>query len=315
MKEVVGIVFLILVVSSCGNNKADNQHAYSAAISGQPASIVVGIAKIAPEQDILQLSSAVNGIVKKIYNIENDTVQPGTIIMELDHDLEDDKIEQLQNQVKTQIWQIKAEEASIDEMAAKQKNAVKDLNRFSALLKTGSESEQNVDNAATNVASIAASLNRLNSLKEVSRSKLEELKSALRLAVSERDQKIIRSPVKGKILEITSLIGESVDTRQYCIQICPDGKIIAMCEIDENNAALVRIGQTAWIRNVGSSDTLSRGTVYFTANFLKKKSLFMDLAGEKEDRRVRTVKVLLEKREHLLLNSRVECVIDVSPNI
>jgi hypothetical protein len=42
-------------------------------------------------------------------------------------------------------------------------------------------------------------------------------------------------------------------------------------------------------RNVGSLDTLSTGTIYFTSSFLKKKSLFTDQSGEKEDRRVRTI--------------------------
>jgi hypothetical protein len=61
-------------------------------------------------------------------------------------------------------------------------------------------------------------------------------------------------------------------------------------------------------------DTLSTGTVYFTYSFLKKKSLFTDQSGEKEDRRVRTVKILLDQPENLLLNARIECVIDISSN-
>ena len=50
---------------------------------------------------------------------------------------------------------------------------------------------------------------------------------------------------------------------------------------------------------------------YFTSSFLKKKSLFTDQTGEKEDRRVRTIKISLDKSEGLLLNARVECVIDL----
>ena len=52
----------------------------------------------------------------------------------------------------------------------------------------------------------------------------------------------------------------------------------------------------------------------FTASFLKKKSLFTDQAGEKEDRRVRQIKIGLDHPEQLLLNARVECVIDISRN-
>ena len=74
------------------------------------------------------------------------------------------------------------------------------------------------------------------------------------------------------------------------------------------------VGQNGWIRNVGSSDTLSTGKVYFAFSFLKKKSLFTDQSGEKEDRRVRTIKMMLDNPDKLLLNARVECVIDIFSN-
>jgi hypothetical protein len=88
-----------------------------------------------------------------------------------------------------------------------------------------------------------------------------------------------------------------------------------VCEIDEMYAGKIAVGQKGWIRNVGSIDTLSTGTVYFTYSFLKKKSLFTDQSGEKEDRRVRTIKMMLDQPEKLLLNARIECVIDISGNL
>ena len=128
------------------------------------------------------------------------------------------------------------------------------------------------------------------------------------------NQKIILSPVNGRILELTVLAGGSVGTQQSLAQISPEGKTIAVSEIDEMYAGKIVIGQKGWIRNVGSTDTLSTGTVYFTSSFLKKKSLFTDQSGEKEDRRVRTIKLFLDQPEKLLLNARIECVIDISGN-
>jgi hypothetical protein len=136
----------------------------------------------------------------------------------------------------------------------------------------------------------------------------------LQVAQIERGQKIISSPVNGKILELSVLIGGPVSIQQSLAQINPEGKTIAICEIDELNAEKVAVGQKGWIRNVGSSDTLSTGKIYFTSSFLKKKSLFTDQSGEKEDRRVMTIKMMLDQPGKLLLNSRVECVIDLSNN-
>jgi hypothetical protein len=115
-------------------------------------------------------------------------------------------------------------------------------------------------------------------------------------------------------LELTVLLGGSVSIQESFAQISPEGKMIAICEIDEANASKIEVGQKGWIRNVGASDTLSTGTVYFAFSFLKKKSLFTDQSGEKEDRRVRTIKMMLDHPENLLLNTRVECVIDISNN-
>jgi multidrug resistance efflux pump len=189
------------------------------------------------------------------------------------------------------------------------------VQRLKRLLGKGAETQQVVDNAITSLESLEANIQRLQAGVEVSKSKLAEIKVALNLAQTERDQKIIKSPVSGKILEVSTNIGSSLDTRQSFAQINPQGKTIAVCEIDELFADKVVVGQKAWIRNLGSQDTLSTGLVSFTSSFLKKKSLFTDQAGEKEDRRVREIKILIDQPEKLLINARVECVIELTAAI
>ena len=315
MKRYVCLLILLLIFNSCANKEVKNKaDAGKQKIAG-PVNQVVGIGKIEPESDIIQLSSPVNGIVQKIIKKENDTVTAGMPILELDHQLEDTKVLQISREVNTQADQIKADEASLEEFAAKYNNAITEVQRLQRLLAKGAETQQAVDDATTNLKSFQSNLKRLEAAVAVSKSKLSETKAGLQLAEVERDQKIIKSPVTGKILEISTLIGGSVDTRQPFVQISPVCKTIAVCEIDEMYAGKVTVGQKAWVRNVGSLDTLSSGTVYFAFSFLKKKSLFTDQAGEKEDRRVRTVKIMLDQPDKLLLNARVECVIDISGNL
>ncbi len=303
------------MLSSCGNNDVKEKAAANKLKATGTVNQVVGIGKIEPESDIIQLSSPVNGIVQKILAKENDSVGAGTPILELDHKIEDAKVRQLISEVNTQADQIKADEAGIEEFAAKYNNAVSEVQRLQRLLAKGAETQQAVDDANTNLKSFQSNLKRLQANVAVSNSRLSETKAGLQLAEVERDQKIIKSPVTGKILEISILIGGSVDTRQSFAQISPVSKIIAVCEIDEMYADKVSVGQKAWVRNVGSPDTLSAGSVYFAFSFLKKKSLFTDQSGEKEDRRVRTVKIMLDQPDKLLLNARVECVIDISGNL
>ncbi len=315
MKQVFYLLVFLSILTSCGSVDVKDKDGPIKLISATTDNQVVGIGKIEPEGDIIQLSSPVNGIVQKILKKENDTVIKGTAILELEHQLEDAKIYQLNSEVNTQAEQINVDEAGIDEFSAKYKNAVSEVERMQRLLQKGAETQQAVDDATTNLKSFQSNLKRLQASVVVSKSKLLETKAGLRIAEVELEQKIIKAPINGKILEISTLIGSSIDTRQSFAQISPICKTIAVCEIDEMYADNVTVGQKAWVRNVGSTDTLSKGYVFFAFTFLKKKSLFTDQSGEKEDRRVRTVKIMLEQPDKLLLNARVECVIDISSSL
>jgi multidrug efflux pump subunit AcrA (membrane-fusion protein) len=315
MKQYYSILILLSTLISCNNKSVNEKLKSENAKQDLVIDYIVGVGKIIPENDIIQLSSPVNGIVREIYKHENDTVIIGTVILELEHHLEDAKLLQLRNEVATQSAQINVDNASVDEFVAKCNNAKSELNRLQNLLAKGAETQQTIDNASTDLKSFQANLKRLEANVIVSKSRLNETKAALQVAQVERDQKIITSPVHGRILELTVLIGTSVAIQQSFAQINPEGRTIAICEIDELNAEKVAVGQKGWIRNVGSSDTLSTGTIYFTSSFLKKKSLFTDQSGEKEDRRVMTIKMMLDQPGKLLLNARVECVINLSNNI
>jgi len=315
MKHFLIFFSIALVLFSCNSQAEKAKNAgdkATAAPFNTRVTQVVGIGKITPENDIIQLSSAVGGVVKTIYKTENAPVKAGEVILELDHQLDDAKVNQLFSETATQAAQITADKAAIEEYQTKYNNAAVELQRLQRLLAKGAETQQTVDNATANTRSLQANINRLQANVEVSKSKLLETNAALTVAKVERDQKIIPSPVNGKLLEISTLIGSAVDSKQPFAQINPEGKTIAVCEIDELFAYKIATGQKAWVRNLGQQDTLSTGTVVFTASFLKKKSLFTDQAGEKEDRRVREIKILLDQPEKLLLNARVECVVDVS---
>jgi multidrug efflux pump subunit AcrA (membrane-fusion protein) len=314
MKKGFYALILFVFFISCNNADKNKEAADAKAKLEKTNDRVVGVGMIVPEKDIVQLSSPVNGIVTKILINENDSVSVGIPILELDHQLEDAKVKQLSSEVATQAAQIKADEASVGEYQAKYENAVSELQRMQRLLAKGAETQQAVDDANTNLKSFQSNQNRLQANANVSKSRLNETKAALHEAQIERARKIIVSPVNGRILELTVLAGGSVDTQESLAQISPEGKTIAVCEIDEMYAGKIAVGQKGWIRNVGSIDTLSTGTVYFTYSFLKKKSLFTDQSGEKEDRRVRTIKMFLDRPEKLLLNARIECVIDISGN-
>ena len=271
MKNLFFFFLSITLFTNCGNNAAKEKvlaDQKNAALLQTRSNQVVGIGRVEPENDIIQLSSAVSGIVTKILKKENDELKTGEEILELNYQVEDAKCRQLHDAVITQEAQIKMDEAAILEYQAKYTNAVSESQRLQRLLSKGAETQQTVDDANTNLQSFQSNLNRLKASVTVSKSKLSETKSALEVSEREKEQKIIRSPVNGRVLEITTLIGSSIDSKQSFAQIRPEGKTITVCEVDELFADKIGDGQKAWIRKFGSVDTLSTGTVFFTSSLL-----------------------------------------------
>jgi multidrug resistance efflux pump len=306
------IVVLCLIFSSACSNKADEEKLTINKVQQNTGFFqIIGIGKIIPELDIVFLTSPFNGIVQHLYKKENDTVNIGSLILELDHQIEDEKINQLRNQLNTQEFQIDVDRSNSIELYGKITHAKSSLNRSQNLYLKGAETKQNIDDLSTELLSLQANFKSLNAKVLVSKSKLLELQAALKTSQIEREQMFIKSPIKGRILELSSFVGSFVSNQQSFAQISPEGNKIAICEIDELNADKIAVGQVASIRSSGSTQKLASAKIFFAASFLKKKSLFTDQAGEKEDRRVRTIKLKLDSSSNLLINSRIECVINI----
>lgn len=309
MKSLLLTLVFTLLLINCTNKKTDE----SIAATNKPVQInqVVGIGRIEPENQLIQLSAEVAGIVHKVYKNENDSVQAGNLIFELKHSVEDANINQLKEAVAVQNAQIKTDEKAVKESQVRFNNANINVQRLQNLLAKGAETRQVVENATTEMQSFQANIKKLKAEVEVSKLKWAESKTQVSTAKVQLQQKFIKAPISGILLELNIQPGNYINSSQIFGQLKPEGKTIAVCEIDELFADKIKIGQIAIIRNFGSSETLSTGKVNFTSSFLKKKSLFTDQAGEKEDRRVREIKILLDHPGSILLNSRVECVINL----
>jgi multidrug resistance efflux pump len=125
------------------------------------------------------------------------------------------------------------------------------------------------------------------------------------------EEKTIRAPLAGTLLSLDTKQGAFLEPGKPIGDFAPAGPLIALTEIDELFAGKVQAGQKAFIRPQGKKDTLSTGVVVMTSPYLRKKSLFSDQPGDLEDRRVREVRVRLDRPEAVLIGARVECVIVV----
>ncbi len=314
MKYCIFVPFTVLMMAACGGN---DQSAGTAPVpvpfEGAPenARQVVGIGRVEPEQDIINLATQDGGVVRRLLIREGDRVKAGAVVLELEKSVAEARLPQIRARAATQQTQVAADEKTAAEAETRLVNLQKNLARIQDLFNKNVETAQNRDNAQFEVQNQQAAVERLRAATRVSRSRLEEFKNELAVAERELALKTVKAPVDGRMLSVSTQVGNALPPQSGFAELAPDGRTIVRCEVDELLADRVLPGQKAIIRTIGAGNTLAAGEVIYAAPLLKKKSLFAETPGEKEDRRVREVKILLHDPKNLLLNARVECVIDL----
>jgi len=313
--KILSIIILMLVPFSCNSKKADKtadiQLSNKTNTGLTPITKVVGLGKIEPETKILSLASSGGGIITGILKSSGDRVKAGETIIVRDSETERNNLELIRNRIKTQESQVDLDRYTIRESELRLANKKRLLERSRELLKNGAETSQNLDDLETDVMVLEAGLLKNRASLTISESKLKEFRTELRKAEIDLERRNLRAPVDGTILNIMVTTGSSISQFSEFCEFAPDGKTIARCEIDEMFADRVKEGQNAEITLVGNTDVIATGKVIRTAPYLKRKSLFSELPGDREDRRVREVWIMLDNNTGLLFNLQVECIITI----
>lgn len=308
------IITTLLFTFSCNTRKESNSDETGNSIDLTASRMnnitqVIGLGKIEPENQILSLASASGGIITEILKSNGDRVKAGEAIIILDSETERNNLELAGNRIRTQENQVELDRQSIREAELRLENKKRLLESSRKLLSSGAETSQNLDDLETEVRILDTGLLKARTAFAISESKLSELRTEFRKAQIELDRKNLTAPSDGTVLNIMVTKGSSISQFSEFCEFAPDGKVIARCEIDEMFADRIREGQNAEITLVGRSNVLTTGKVLRTSPYLKKKSLFSELPGDREDRRVREVWIMLNDGAGLLFNMQVECKI------
>jgi multidrug efflux pump subunit AcrA (membrane-fusion protein) len=270
---------------------------------------VVGIGRIEPELRFLDLSSETTGSAARINFAPGDFVTEGEVIVELTSSLEMARVEQAAARIQSRKSQIEAAKASLSAVRVRTENARVSFERAKELFETNTESEAVFDTAKAEFDALREDVKRFQAELVTAENALKENQADLKLAQAELDRRFIRAPTDGQLLSLDVTLGSLISPETVFAVFAPDGPRVARCEIDELFGALVRSGQTASLRNQGTTKILAGGKVTFVAPSYTRKSLFSDEVGDLEDRRVREVWITLEPGSELLYGSRIECVI------
>jgi multidrug efflux pump subunit AcrA (membrane-fusion protein) len=308
IKITLGLIALLIVISSCGGAKKEK---VDEAANQPPAEVtkIVGMASVEPQTRIVSLYSDVGGIVDKINYDINSEVKANDVIFVLNTEVEEAQLAQAKSKLGTQQAMINVAKAQLASLKVKQDNAQVNYNRNINLLKAGAVTQQVTDDSKFAYESLQNDVLAADAGLKQQDAKVSELQADINYYEKVIDKKTIKAPTNGKILSVDVRLGNNVLASQSVGDFAPDGPLIAITEVDELFATKVTNGMKAYIRPQGQLDTLATGKIYLTSPYLRKKTLFSDDAANMEDRRVREVRVLLDKSDKVLIGSRVECVI------
>ncbi|MBK8705309.1 MAG: HlyD family efflux transporter periplasmic adaptor subunit [Saprospiraceae bacterium] len=306
---------LFLLVYGCDKKEEGNTANAADAAAIKPDSLVIsevmGLARIEPPQEIITLNASEKGYVRDVRFSENQRVQKGDVLVQLDDEIERAQLRQAQSRLQTQRAAIDAAKATLASLQVKLAETRNSLERNQRLFKGNAATQQNVDDSRFAADDIAKQVAAQEAQIAREQGRLNELQSDISYYDMLVSRKRLRAPLTGLFLSTDVKPGTFLSDNAALGEFAVDGPYQAVTEIDELFAGKIQIGQKAIIRLQGELDPISTGKVVYVAPYLKKKSLFSDSPDNLEDRRVREVHVALDKNDAVLIGSRVECLIQL----
>jgi multidrug resistance efflux pump len=314
MNRILTAVLLLCLLAACGGG---DKTAEATAKTVNPDSVqvkeLIGIGKVEPENEIVNLAATSGGIVTAVPKKDGDTVKVGEVLVQLDDATEQIKVSQIRSQVKTQQTQVDIEATNLKNNEVKIENKKRQLATSKALYEKGAETKDAYDDLATEVKSLEVDIEKSNATIRQAKDRIAELNQQLKLAETEAGQKKIKSPYDGVLLDMKIAKGSAIDQYATFAEFAPKGNTIIRAEVDELFADKLAVGQKVDIRYTGNAKIIAKGELLTISPYLKKKSLFSAKADDQEDRRVREIRVSLGNNTPLVINSKVECIIKIQP--
>lgn len=305
------LVILLMNLSSCSKSESEKDEKAKADSVKVPTTSdrILGVARIEPEDGILNVTAGTTGKIISLLMDENQTVQKGQPLLTVEVAVETAQLAQSQSKLAAQQATIRSNAASLEAIRVQLDNARATYERNIKLYQAKAQTKQALEDSKAELDRLEKEVEAAQATLGQSQSRMGELRADITYYQTLVRQKKVVAPADGEILNVLVAPGDYVSGNTQIAELAAGNALIAKTEVDELYAERVKTGQPALIISQTTGDTLARGTVSYTADYLKQKSLFKDQSTELEDRRVREVHVRIEKGKRPLIGSRVDCLI------
>lgn len=233
----------------------------------------------------VEISSKLAGRIEVITKEEGDSVQKGEFLAELEH-------KELAAQLKVAEATIKVTEAQIAQAKTNLKNLEDNLKRIEALFKSGSATQQQLEDIQTKTE---AGREQFRSL-EFSRQQAAAQKNYIQAQV---DNARIFAPISGRVIKKTAEEGETVFPGSPILTLADLSQVTLKIYLKETEVGRVQLGQPARVRVDAYPDTAFDGRV----SFISPMAEFTPKNIQTKDERVKLVfgvKITIPNREERL---------------
>jgi HlyD family secretion protein len=297
----------ILLFASC-SNKDEQKNKKVESTATNEITQVVGIARIEPEKGLLYIYSNANGKIESINAIENDVVKQNSVLITLTQQTDEAELSMEKSKIASQNSAIESAEASAKAIQSDLQKAKADVELNEKLLAAKAITTQTLNDSKAKYDKLLFEYNKQLAGVNETKNKLTEIEANIKYKSAIINDKIIKAPFNGKVLQLDVHNGDYITTGQKLGQFAPEGSLVAVTEVDELFADKINTGMKAEIISQFNGEKIGEGEVVFVAEFLKKKSLFSDETTI-EDRRVKEVKIRLKSDTKIAINNRVDCII------
>lgn len=273
---------------------------------------LLAIGKVLPASGWKQITAEESGIVENIFVKEGDTLMPGTRILqirstmsELDLAQENVKLQELKELHLQNKNDLIREQLLLDQLYKKYITS-------KSLFDKQAETKEVMENDYSSWKQQEA---RVNSLKKLNSSQVKaEEEQKINIAKSRQQVENLQVSVSegGVLTELLVKTGQYITNTDLIGTYGDLNELVIEAELDELYSDRVKIGQSVVCRKLGQSAEIAHGEVIYVSPTLSDKSIIYESANEAQDRRVRKLKISVKNSSSILINSKVECLINLN---
>jgi len=306
LAALIGVVFAAYLIvfglpDRSTSEPAEQPPKATGELAGAPR--VAGAGIVEPASEVIDIGSALSGLVTDVRVRPGDRVGKGAVLFTVDARAARASLDQAEAA-------INEARAAISEAAAAQTTARQQLDLYRKLSDPAAVSRAEVICAEGEDAAAASRLG-------LARARLAVARSAAAAARTEIERLLIRAPIAGEILAVNIRPGEFVATQggssQPFIQMGETNPLHVRVDIDENEVARVALGEPAMISPRGAAEVQIKATFVRAEPQVVPKRSLTNSAAERVDVRVLQLIYALPASDAFRVGQQIDAFIPAKP--